>query len=347
MRQRISFLFAFVALGLASACGGDDTVTTGTGGSAGSGGSSGSGGTAGSGGSAGTGGGSGGVDAGPGGSGGSGGVDSSMGGSGDSAPDGGTGGGTIDVVITLPPPALQPDAGTVTCPTVITGSLDTTDPTQTGRHSRFGAASACGMTKAYPGNAADTSNPHFYDVYRFSNPTASAVCFTFNLTYPNPVADAGADTQVDAVSVDAPGVDAVSRDAVVDAVRTDAVADVVSSDATADAVSVDATNDVVATEGGDASSTGDGAVSTEAGDAASSDASEAGFVGAQRYMTAYSTFYPADISIGYLGDVGGQQVPPQPMAITVPAGGTIDVVVYAIDVAPAGAGTYTLSCATQ
>jgi hypothetical protein len=35
------------------------------------------------------------------------------------------------------------------------------------------------------------------------------------------------------------------------------------------------------------------------------------------------------------------------MAITVPAMTTIDVVVYAIDVAPAGADSYTLSCAAQ
>jgi hypothetical protein len=35
------------------------------------------------------------------------------------------------------------------------------------------------------------------------------------------------------------------------------------------------------------------------------------------------------------------------MGITVPAGGTIDVVVYAVDVAPAGVGPYALSYTAQ
>jgi hypothetical protein len=66
-----------------------------------------------------------------------------------------------------------------------------------------------------------------------------------------------------------------------------------------------------------------------------------------KYMTAYSTFYPADLAAGYLGDVGAQLISPQTMGITVPAGGTIDVVVHAVDVAPAGLGPYTLSCTAQ
>jgi hypothetical protein len=66
-----------------------------------------------------------------------------------------------------------------------------------------------------------------------------------------------------------------------------------------------------------------------------------------RYMAAYSTFYPANLGTGYLGDVGGQLTPPQSMAVTVSPGGTVDVVVNAVDVAPAGAGDYTLSCTAE
>jgi len=54
-----------------------------------------------------------------------------------------------------------------------------------------------------------------------------------------------------------------------------------------------------------------------------------------------------DLSVGYLGDVGDVLTSPQTMGVTVPAGGTIDVVVYAIDVGPAGVGSYALSCSTQ
>jgi hypothetical protein len=66
-----------------------------------------------------------------------------------------------------------------------------------------------------------------------------------------------------------------------------------------------------------------------------------------KYMTAYGTFFPTDLSLGYLGDVGDKLTSSQAMAITVPAGGTIDVVVYAIDNAPGGVSPYALSCSTQ
>lgn len=65
------------------------------------------------------------------------------------------------------------------------------------------------------------------------------------------------------------------------------------------------------------------------------------------YMSAYSTFYPDDIASGFLGYTGGVINPPQTMSIAVPAGATIDVVVLAVDVAPAGAGPFTLSCTAQ
>ena len=66
-----------------------------------------------------------------------------------------------------------------------------------------------------------------------------------------------------------------------------------------------------------------------------------------KYMTAYGTFYPTDLTLEYLGDVGDRLTSPQSMGITVPAGETIDVVVYAVENSPAGVGAYTLSCSTQ
>jgi hypothetical protein len=82
----------------------------------------------------------------------------------------------------------------------------------------------------------------------------------------------------------------------------------------------------------------------------------------QKYMMVYSTFYPADLAQGWLGDVGGQLVSPQPMSISVAPGTTVDVVVLAIDTAPAGAnapdpdgavpvdggpGAFVLTCTAQ
>lgn len=66
-----------------------------------------------------------------------------------------------------------------------------------------------------------------------------------------------------------------------------------------------------------------------------------------KYLTAYGTFYPSNLSLEYLGDVGDALTSPQAMGITVPAGETIDVVVYAVVIGPAGAGPYALSCSTQ
>ena len=65
-----------------------------------------------------------------------------------------------------------------------------------------------------------------------------------------------------------------------------------------------------------------------------------------RYLTAYSSYDPTNIGGNYLGDVGAVLTSPQTMGITVPAGSSIDVVVLAIDVAPGGTGSYTLSCTT-
>jgi len=69
-----------------------------------------------------------------------------------------------------------------------------------------------------------------------------------------------------------------------------------------------------------------------------------GSAGVQRYLTAYSTYDPVNIGNNYLGDVGAVLTSPQTMGVTVPANSSIDVVVFAIDVAPNGVGSYTLSC---
>jgi hypothetical protein len=175
---------------------------------------------------------------------------------------------------------------------VIDGSLDATDRTQTGRHSRVGDSSACGVAKPFPMTAADPSNPHLYDVYRFANPTAAAVCFNFTLSYGDAgVVGGGVDAGADAAPPDAGGESA--------------------DDAGAD---------------GGVDAPGNGAAAP------------------QKYLAAYGTFFPSDLSLQYLGDVGAKLESPQSMGITVPANGTIDVVVYAIDIAPVGVGSYTLSC---
>jgi hypothetical protein len=325
--RRESLVFAFVAVGLVGACSSNNNGGRGTGGR-------------------------GGVDAGRDGSGGAAGStsgDASVGGDGapdataDAAPDVEADAGAdvaadadegTDAAVDVPAvadagpgdSALSPDAAAITCPTTISGSLDTADGTQIGRHSRIVPVSACGMTKAFPQTGPDSTNPHIYDVYRFVNPTAAAVCFAFTLTYGEiAVADGGSDV--------APG-----SDGGVDTALGEA------GDGAVDAEIGDATTGA---EGGDNETSADAG---EDGDATSFDAApEAGpvVVAPAKYLTAYSTFYPATLATGYLGDVGDKLTSPQTMGITVPAGGTIDVIVYGIDPAPGGVGPYTLSCATQ
>lgn len=260
-----------VAVGAVAACsdddGGDGVPAAGGGGRAGAAGAGGIGGAAGAGGAAGRGGSSGAASG---------------------------SGGTMSIPVPPPTPALPADAPTVACPTAIDGSLDGADRSQTGRHSRIAPVAACGAAKGSPGTAADPSNPHLYDVYRFSNPSNAAVCFNFTLTYGGVgVVDAGADAGADASIPDGvpSGLDA-------------------------------------------------GADAGDAGDAPAVTPEPA------KYMTAYGTFFPTSIELEYRGDVGDVLTSPQAMGITVPAGDTIDVVVYAVDVAPAGVGSYTLSCST-
>lgn len=252
-----------MAAGLVTACSDDDGGDGGpgaAGASAGTSGGAGTGGVAGTGGTAGTGG---------------------VGGGG----AGGTGGAPVP-----PTPALPANAPTVTCPTQINGVLEASDGSQTGRHSRVVPVSACGMAKPYPGNAADPSNPHLFDVYRFANPSSAPVCFELTLSYGAALerADAGTDGGLDAATVLDP-------------------------DASADA--------------------GDTAAEAPAAPEPA------------KYLTAYGTFYPTDLSLEFLGDVGDTLSPPQSLGITVGAGETVDIVVYAIENAPVG-GAYTLSCST-
>ncbi len=103
--------------------------------------------------------------------------------------------------------------------------------------------------------------------------------------------------------------------------------------------------------GGDASSdaaSNEAGVDGGAGDAAA-DSAVMVPLNLQKYMVAYTTFFPTDIlSTTYIADVGFVTQPPQTMGVTVPAGGTIDVVIEAVGVAPdAGLDTFTLTCATQ
>lgn len=332
---------AIIASGFAAACSGDDNAggatqqdaafeqAAGSGGTSGTGGATGTGGTTGTGGSAGTGG-----NAGVAGSGGSG-VDASIEGGGNGEPEA----SVVDVPVFMPDPALGPDAGTIGCPTIVNGSLDTSDGRQTGRYSRIAPISACGMTKANPSTAADPGNPHFYDVYRFANPTAAPVCFTFTLTY-GAVMEGGSETAGDAeAGADGPGADAVDAQGEEHAAVGDALAESVSVDSSEDDSTVD----------GNADAGTDGVADAVSADVAASDGSDGSvtIIGPARYMAAFNTFYPTDLTIGYLGDVGDKVTSPQTMGITVPAGRSIDVVVYAIDVAPAGVGSYTLACSTQ
>lgn len=270
MKHQAVLVVTLAAVVVVSACSDDDDgVQGGIGGTAGSAGTDGNAGSAG-GGAAGSGG---------------------SGGGGGSMSNGGTGGNPN---VVPPTPALPADAPTVSCPTVINGSLDTSDGSQTGRHSRIPPAAACGMAKGFPGNAADPTNPHLFDVYRFANQGATPVCFNFTLTYGANVviADGGSDAGLDPEVPD------------------------------------------TGADGGD--------------DAASADASVpvGGTVAPAKYLTAYGTFFPTNLSLEYLADVGDVLTSPQTAGVTVPAGETIDVVVYAIDVAPGGVGSYTLSCST-
>jgi hypothetical protein len=152
---------------------------TGSAGMAGTAGATGSGGRGGAGASGTAGNGAGG-SAGNGGRGGAGGSAGTGGTAGSAGTGGLTGGGGI----------RDGGSGPYTCPAVIYGSLDPTDPVQYGRENRTFAPGACGANKTFPGDDADpmdaggvAGNPHYYDVYHFTNPGSQPACFTFTLNY--------------------------------------------------------------------------------------------------------------------------------------------------------------------
>lgn len=97
----------------------------------------------------------------------------------------------------------------------------------------------------------------------------------------------------------------------------------------------------------DASVAPDGSIQNDAGVSLEASAPNDAAPAPPRIMSAYSTFYPDNLATGYLGFTGSALTSPLMMSITVPAGETIDVVVQAVDEAPAGTGPFTLSCAAQ
>jgi hypothetical protein len=209
------------------------------------------------------------------------------------------------------PPALLPDAGTFPCPTTINGAITSCDGTQIGRFARVNNGNVCNETQAYPTTTPDPTEPHYYHVYRFANPTSGTTCYTFTLTY---VTDGGALT----VALDA-------------STQTDAGADA--------GAAPDATTQT------DAGAAPDGSMQNDAG--TEPECSEDQVDGGLRVLSIYSTFYPDDLADGFLGYSGGVLTPPQSASITVAAGGTVDVVVMAVDIAPAGTGPFILTCAAQ
>jgi uncharacterized repeat protein (TIGR01451 family) len=82
-------------------------------------------------------------------------------------------GGSNTTVLTLP---------TCQCPALQTnGSLTASSPTQTGRLTRNGIASACCATKSCPGDFAN-SGAYAYQAYSFTNTSSGAVCVTVTLS---------------------------------------------------------------------------------------------------------------------------------------------------------------------
>lgn len=228
---------------------------------------------------------------------------------------------------TGPAPALPADAPRLPCPAQVVGALEATDATQTGRHSRVQPVSACGSSKSYPATAADPTNPHLFDVYRFSNPSTSAACFEFTLTYGGEMSGGGQG------GAGGGGGEDGGADAGTDAGLEGAL------DASADAASGSG-------DGGEAGGAGGAGAGGAGGAAGAAGASSTPRAEPPKYMAAYGTFYPTHLGLQYRGDVGDALTEPQTMSVTVPPGQTIDVVVYAVDVAPAGVGAYTLTCST-
>jgi Kelch motif/Galactose oxidase, central domain len=74
-----------------------------------------------------------------------------------------------------PTPTATPTPGGCT----VTGVIDATDPTMTGRMFRDGIASTCAAPKVCPGPF--DSDPHHYDSYTFTNTTGATQCVTVDV----------------------------------------------------------------------------------------------------------------------------------------------------------------------
>ena len=83
---------------------------------------------------------------------------------------------------TSTPPGPTPTATPSCTPIVITGSIDSNDPTQLGRLFRDTIASTCASPKPCPG--LNDVLPHHYDSYTFTNTTGSLQCVNVNINTP-------------------------------------------------------------------------------------------------------------------------------------------------------------------
>ncbi|MEY4540509.1 MAG: hypothetical protein RLZZ306_2266, partial [Bacteroidota bacterium] len=104
----------------------------------------------------------------------------------------------VGVLVTPVPVLAAPTVTQPTCTTqgtivvnatglgsqIISGTLASTDLTQTGRLNRFSPPSACGVPKANPGLAAATGL-RYYDSYTFTNTSTSEVCVTASIQATN------------------------------------------------------------------------------------------------------------------------------------------------------------------
>jgi len=68
------------------------------------------------------------------------------------------------------------------CLTAVTGSIANTDPIMTNRFIRNGIVASCGAPKTFPGTSITGGPTYHYDLYAFTNTSASEACVTVLLT---------------------------------------------------------------------------------------------------------------------------------------------------------------------
>src|SRR5207237_20198 len=80
------------------------------------------------------------------------------------------------------PPTRTPTATPTLCPMgqTVVGTINNSDPVQTGRLVRGNPASTCAAPRSCPGTASDTYQRH-YDSYTYTNNTGSAICVTVRI----------------------------------------------------------------------------------------------------------------------------------------------------------------------